>query len=77
MGLVRYLQHWLGGAGPRLQVADFVPDPHPLRQWADTFPCGAGGGRGAKFCHPLPQTLPAGPPPYPDPGLVSVGVTQT
>ena len=38
MGLVRYLQHWLGGAGPRLQVADFVPDPHPLRQWADTFP---------------------------------------
>ena len=37
MGLVRYLQHWLGGAGPRLQVADFVPDPHPLRQWADTL----------------------------------------
>ena len=26
---------------------------------------GAGGGRGAKFCHPLPQTLPAGPPPIP------------
>ena len=41
MGLVRYLQHWLGGAGPRLQVADFVPDPHPLRQWADTFPWAA------------------------------------
>ncbi len=38
MGLIRYLQHWLGGAGPRLQVADFVPDTHPLRQWADTFP---------------------------------------
>ena len=31
MGLIRYLQHWLGGAGPRLQVADFVPDTHPLR----------------------------------------------
>ena len=43
MGLVRYLQHWLGGAS-RLQVADFDPDPDPLRQWADTFPCGAGGG---------------------------------
>ena len=41
MGLVRYLQHWLGGAGPHLQVADFVPDPHPLRQWADTFPWAA------------------------------------
>ena len=25
MGLVRYLQHWLGGAGPRLQVADRRP----------------------------------------------------
>ena len=41
MGLVRYLQHWLGGAGPRLQVLDFVPESHPLRQWADTFPWGA------------------------------------
>jgi Transposase domain (DUF772) len=41
MRVVRYLQHWLGGAGPRLQVADFVPDTHPLRQWADTFPWAA------------------------------------
>ncbi len=41
MGLIRYLQHWLGGAGPRLPVADFVPDTHPLRQWADTFPWAA------------------------------------
>ena len=38
MRLVRYLQHWLGGTGPRLQVADFVPDAHPIRQWADTCP---------------------------------------
>jgi Transposase domain (DUF772) len=38
MRLVRYLQHWLGGTGPRIQVADIVPDTHPLRQWADTFP---------------------------------------
>ncbi len=38
MGLVRYLQHWLNGGGACLQVADFVPDPHPIRQWADTFP---------------------------------------
>ena len=45
MRLVRYLQHWLGGAGPRLQVADFVPDTHPLRQWAATFPCDQGSQR--------------------------------
>jgi Transposase domain (DUF772) len=38
MHLVRYLQHWLGGTGPRIQVADIVPDTHPLRHWADTFP---------------------------------------
>ncbi len=41
MGLIRYLQHWLGGVGLRLQVTDFVPDTHPLRQWADTFPWAA------------------------------------
>jgi len=41
MRLVRYLQHWLGGAGPPLHVADFVPDTHPIRQWADTFPWAA------------------------------------
>lgn len=38
MRLVRFLQHWLSGTGPRLQVADFVPDTHPIRRWADTFP---------------------------------------
>ena len=38
MKLFRYLQHWLTGRGPRLQVADFVPETHPIRQWADTFP---------------------------------------
>jgi hypothetical protein len=34
----RYLQHWLGGTGARLHVTDFVPESHPIRQWADTFP---------------------------------------
>src|SRR6267142_3058910 len=24
-----------------MQVADFVPETHPIRQWADTFPWGA------------------------------------
>ena len=41
MRLVRYLQHWLSGTGTRLHVADFVPETHPLRQWADTFPWAA------------------------------------
>ena len=38
MRLVRYLQRWLGGTGPRLRVADFVPETLPIRQWAHTFP---------------------------------------
>jgi Transposase domain (DUF772) len=41
MRLVRYLQHWLSGTGTPLQVTDFVPASHPLRQWADTFPWAA------------------------------------
>jgi transposase len=41
MPLFRYLQHWLTGRGPCLQVADFVPETHPLRQWADTCPWAA------------------------------------
>jgi hypothetical protein len=38
MGIVRQLQHWLGGRGPQLSVADFVPEDPALRRWADTFP---------------------------------------
>ena len=38
MRLLRSLQHWLGGPSPCLQVEDFVPDSHPIRLWADTFP---------------------------------------
>ncbi len=34
MRFVHYLQHWLGGTGIRLQVTDFVPVMHPIRQWA-------------------------------------------
>ena len=41
MGLARYLQHWLGGTGPCLQVTDVVPETHPIRRWADTFPWAA------------------------------------
>jgi transposase len=38
MQLFRYLQHWLTGRGPGLQVADFVPETHPIRPWAETLP---------------------------------------
>ena len=41
MRLVHYLQYWLSGTGTRLQVTDFVPESHPIRQWADTFPWAA------------------------------------
>jgi hypothetical protein len=41
MRFVRYLQHWVGGTGAPLQVTDFVPVMHPIRQWADTFPWAA------------------------------------
>ena len=38
MRLLRHLQHWLTGTGRPLAVAEFVPETHPVRQWADTFP---------------------------------------
>lgn len=38
MGIVRHLQHWLSGRGPQLRTAAFVPETHPIRLWADTFP---------------------------------------
>jgi hypothetical protein len=38
MRLIRPLQHWLGGSGPRLRVADIVPKTNSLRPWAETFP---------------------------------------
>jgi transposase-like protein DUF772 len=38
MRLLHHLQHWLSGTGRPLRVADFVPETHPVRQWADTFP---------------------------------------
>lgn len=41
MRFLRHLQHWLSGPGQPLTVADFVPETHPLRQWADTFPWAA------------------------------------
>jgi hypothetical protein len=37
----RHLQHWLTGRGPCFQVADFVPETHPIRHWAETLPWAA------------------------------------
>ena len=41
MPRLRSLQHGLTGRGACLQVADFVPETHPLRQWAETLPWAA------------------------------------
>lgn len=41
MPILRHLQHWLTERGPHIAVADFVPETHPLRQWADTLPWAA------------------------------------
>src|SRR3954468_10799992 len=41
MRILRHLQHWLTGQGLHIAVADFVPETHPIRQWADTFPWAA------------------------------------
>jgi transposase len=38
MSILRHLQHWGIGRGPHLQTAAFVPETHPIRLWADTFP---------------------------------------
>lgn len=43
MRFLRHLQHWLSGPGQPLTVADFVPETHPLRPWADTLPWAALG----------------------------------
>src|SRR5262249_17427224 len=37
MRLLRHLQHWLTGQGLHIAVADFVPETHPVRPWADTL----------------------------------------
>ena len=64
MQLLRYLQHWLTGRGPRLQVADFVPETHPIRQWADTFPWPVlVAAVDRSFAQRFPQPSPRGRPP--------------
>ena len=38
MGKLRQLCHWVTGQGKKIDVSEFVPLPHPLRQWADVLP---------------------------------------
>jgi hypothetical protein len=64
MPLLRYLQHWLTGRGPRRQVAGFVPETHPLRQWAETFPWAAMvGAVDRSFAQRFPKSTTRGRPP--------------
>ena len=66
MSVVRSLQHWFGGPGPRLQVTDFVPVMHPIRQWAHTFPWAALVSAIAPSFDPrFPKTSPRGRAPVP------------
>jgi hypothetical protein len=65
MPLLRFLQHWLTGRGPCLQVADFVPETHPLRQWADTFPWAAWvAAVDRRFAQRCPKLTTRGRPPF-------------
>lgn len=38
MGKLRQLCHWITGQGKKIAVSEFVPESHPLRQWADVLP---------------------------------------
>jgi Transposase domain (DUF772) len=52
------------GRGPRLQVADFVPETHSLRQWAETFPWAAlVAAVDRSFAHRFPKHTMRGRPP--------------
>ena len=58
------LQHWLTGRGPCLQVADFVPETHPIRQGADTLPWAAlVAAVDRSFAQRFPKPTPRGRPP--------------
>lgn len=52
MRLLRHLQPWLTGHGLQSAGADFVPETHPLRQWADTVPWTALGAAVERSCAP-------------------------
>ena len=66
MRFVRYLQHWLGGTGARLQITDCVPVMPPIRPWADTLPWAALVSAIAQSCATrCPKKSPRGRRPVP------------
>jgi len=73
MPLLRYLQHWLSGHGPCVQVADFVPETHPIRQWAETFPWAAlVAAVDRRFAQRFPNPTRRGRPPVSTRGLLAL-----
>jgi Transposase domain (DUF772) len=73
MQFLRTLQHWLTGRGPCLQVADFVPETHPLRQWAETFPWAAlVAAVDRSFAERFPKPSLRGRPPVSTRGLLAL-----
>jgi hypothetical protein len=78
MRLLRHLQHWLGGSGPSMLVADFVPDAHPIRLWADTFPWDQlVAVIEQSFERRFPQKSAAGRPSVQVRGVTGLGTAQT
>jgi hypothetical protein len=77
MGLVPDLQPWLRGTGAPLHVADFVPDPPPLRPWAETFPWAARVAASERsFAHRCPPRSPRGRRPVPIRVLLALEVLK-
>ncbi len=61
MGILHYLQHWFTGQGPHLLTAEFVPETHPVRLWANTFPWEAMVEAVTQSCaQPFPKARPKG-----------------
>ena len=78
MPLLRFLQHWLTGRGPCLQVADLVPETHAIRQWAKTFPWVAlVTAADHSFAQRFPKPTVREHPPRRDTSVIGVGTPQT
>ena len=73
MQIWRFLQHWLTGRGPCLPVADFVPETHPIRQWAETCPWAAlVAAVDRSFAQRFPKLTTRGRPPVSTRGLLAL-----